>query len=39
MNMVGPVGKSPVTSRTLPFDTSVSNQARVFDFLLGGCFR
>jgi len=23
---------------TLPFDTSVAHQARIYDYLLGGCF-
>jgi hypothetical protein len=22
----------------LPFDTSVANQARIYDYVLGGCF-
>jgi len=26
------------TSSRLPFDTSVANQARIYDYLLGGCF-
>jgi hypothetical protein len=24
---------------TLPFDVSVAHQARMYDYLLGGCFR
>ena len=25
-------------SGSLPFDTSVAHQARIYDYLLGGCF-
>jgi hypothetical protein len=25
-------------SKRPPFDTSVANQARIYDYLLGGCF-
>jgi hypothetical protein len=25
-------------ARSLPFDTSVAHQARMYDYLLGGCF-
>jgi hypothetical protein len=25
-------------ARPLPFDTTVANQARVYNYLLGGCF-
>ena len=29
---------TPAQSKRPPFDTTVANQARVYNYLLGGCF-
>jgi hypothetical protein len=31
-------GETAGTARPLPFDTSVAHQARMYDYVLGGCF-
>jgi S-adenosyl methyltransferase len=33
-----PGGGTAGKTEALPFDTSVAHQARVYDYLLGGCF-
>jgi hypothetical protein len=32
-------GQRPASGESPAFDTSIAHQARIYDYLLGGCFR